>query len=263
VNQKVTNIEAKHGEYEQLTTDRFESVEAEIDSLDANKLDVTWANIDFADIDKAIIAELFAESGIIKDLVVSEGTITGELVGVTIKGDLIEAGTLKADRLVVKGSDGKYYKLSTNFEAMDGVEVVEEDAIHGSVIAAKSIVAEKVAVADLVAFGATIGGFHIDTNAIYSGVKESISSSTPGIYADADGQVAIGDDDNYIKFHKNDDGDYKLDISLMDNLEIGARNLIRNSTTLVFEDYYFGTADGTTSAIVGKAVAGLAIVGKG
>lgn len=50
----------------------------------------------------------------------------------------------------------------------------------------------------------------------------------------------------------------------LSGLEIGARNLIRNSTNLLFEDYYFESVDGTTTAaIVGTAVAGVAVVGKG
>ena len=46
-------------------------------------------------------------------------------------------------------------------------------------------------------------------------------------------------------------------------LEIGARNLIRNSSNLLCDDYYFATGDGTANAVVGRAIAGVAVVGKG
>ena len=58
--------------------------------------------------------KFYSESGLIKNVVVGDQTITGELVGVTIRGDLIEGNTIKADKLVIKGEDGLYYKLNTN-----------------------------------------------------------------------------------------------------------------------------------------------------
>lgn len=203
---------------------------ADLNSVEAKNAYLKYANIDFSNIGEAAITKLFTDSGIIKDLTVSEGKITGELVGVTIKGNLIEAGTLKADRLVVKGTDGNYYALSTDFTAMPGVTPVEEDTIHGSVLVKKSIVAEKIAVDDLNAFGATIGGFHIGGKSIYSDVKNSVNNTTRGIYMDTEGQFAIGDGKNYIKYSKDETGNYKLDISLVNDIEIGGRNLLLNSS---------------------------------
>lgn len=209
---------------------RLIAEDADLNSVEAKNAYLKYANIDFSNIGEAAITKLFTDSGIIKDLIVSEGKITGELVGVTIKGDLIEAGTLKADRLVVKGSDGNYYALSTDFTAMPGITPVEEDSIHGSVLVKKSIVAEKIAVDDLNAFGATIGGFHIGEKSIYSDVKNSVNNTTRGIYMDTDGQFAIGDDKNYIKYGKDETGNYKLDISLVNDIEIGGRNILLNSS---------------------------------
>lgn len=247
VNAKIDNLSAYNANFTYVSAENLKAIKAEVDDLDVKKLDaeqadIRYANIDFSNIGEAAIVKLFSESGIIKDLIVSEGTITGELVGVTIKGDLIEAGTLKADKLVVKGSDGLYYKLNIEAGAVASAEVSEEElqnGLHGTAIIAKTITAEKIAVDDLVAFGATIGGFHITTNSLYSGVKESIHNPTRGIYMGDDGQIAIGDDDNYIKFYEDDNGKHKLEISLVDKLKIGARNLIRNSTDLIFTDYGF------------------------
>lgn len=252
-NQKVDNLEGDYADFKVVNADKFTAIEADIEDLDTKKLsaeeaEVKYANIDFANIGKAAIEAFFSKSGMIGDLVVGDGTITGKLVGVTITGDLIEGNTVKADKLVVKGSDGLYYKL--NFEGgtfKDG-ETVPTDSLHGSVITAKSITAEKVSVKDLVAFDATIGGFNITDTAIYSGAKETVDNTTRGIYLDSDGQMAVGDSNNFIKFYKDQNGDYKLEISMvsalkdqLDNLEIGGRNLIRNSTTLMFEDYYFSS----------------------
>ena len=170
---------------------------------------------DFSNINQAAVTKIFSESGIIRDLIVSEGKITGELVGVTIKGDLIEGNSIKADKLVVLGEDGIYYKLNVNSlgEAVASSDPKYQNGLDGSNIIAKSIVAEKIAVDDLVAFDATIGGFNITNSAIYSGVKESINNTTRGIYMDKEGQFAVGDSNNFIKYFKDTDNIYKLKIA--------------------------------------------------
>lgn len=217
---KINNLEVAYGSFRDLTTDKLTAVDASIANLEVTKLsatdaDLKYANIDFANINMAAVKKLFTDSGIIKDLVVSDGKITGELVGVTIKGDLIEANTLKADKLVIKGSDGLYYKLNVDSlgETTASSDEKYQNGLDGSVIIAKSIVAEKIAVDDLVAFDATIGGFNITETSIYSGVKASADNTTRGIYLDRDGQLAIGDANNYLKYYKDADGNYKLEVS--------------------------------------------------
>lgn len=213
----INNLEAAYGEFQDLTTNRLTAAEASIKDLDANKLsatdaDLKYANIDFANIDMAAVEKLFSESGIIRNLVVSSGQITGELVGVTIKGDLIEGGTIVADKLVVKGEDGLYYKLNTDGVSIES-EQTEYNSLNGSVITAKSITATKISVDDLVAFDATIGGFNITESSLYSGVKSSVDNTTRGIYLDKEGQVAFGDANNFLKYFKDTDGKYKLEVS--------------------------------------------------
>ena len=185
----------------------------ETNYLKVEDADIKYANIDFSNIGKAQMEYFYAKSGLIKNVEIGDATITGELVGVTIKGDLIDGNTVKADKLVIKGEDGLYYKLNT-----DGMTVEKEqtdyNSIDGQVIRAKSITATKIDVKDLVAFGATIGGFHIGDDSIYSGVKESIDNTTCGIYMDMNGQIALGDNEQYVKFCKLSDGKYRMSIAL-------------------------------------------------
>lgn len=196
------------------------AAKASIKDLDAKKLsadqaDIKYANIDFTNIGKAAIENFYATSGIIKDLVIGDTSVTGKLVGVTITGDLIEGGTVKADKLVILGEDGLYYKLNVNAlgETTAASDQKYQNGLDGSVIVAKSITAEKVNVNDLVAFDATIGGFNISDSSIYSGAKESATNGTRGIYLDKDGQISFGDTDNFIRYYKATDGTYKLEIS--------------------------------------------------
>lgn len=216
-NAEIHNLVADYGDFKVLTTEKFTAINASIKNLDAEKIsvdeaDLKYANIDFANIGKAAIETFFAKSGMIGDLVVGDGTITGTLVGVTIKGDLIEGGTVKADKLVVQGEDGLYYKLNVSAETVSA-EQTNYNSLNGSIITAKSITAEKVNVDDLVAFGATIGGFTITENSIYSGVKETVDNTTRGVYLDDSGQFSIGDSENYLIFFRDEDGTYKLQIS--------------------------------------------------
>ena len=210
---KIDNLQAVHGEFETLTAKNFEAVDAKINNIVVGDLEAVYANIDFSNIGEAAMEYFYSQSGLIENVVVSDGTITGNLIGVTIKGDLIEGNTVVADKLVIKGEDGLYYKLNT-----DGVKIEAEqtdyNSLNGSIITAKSITATKISVDDLVAFDATIGGFNITSSSLYSGVKESIDNTTRGIYLGKDGQVAIGDSSNFLKYYKDADGNYKLDISL-------------------------------------------------
>lgn len=232
VNQK---LEAQEGAIKNLSADnvtisgKLVAAEGNISNLQADnvtingsltavkasikELDTKYANIDFTNIGKAAMEYLYSKSGLIENVIVGDEEITGTLAGVTIKGDLIEGNTVVADKLVIKGSDGLYYKLNT-----DGVKIEKEqtdyNSLNGSIITAKSITATKISVSDLVAFDATIGGFNITSESLYSGVKESADNTTRGIYLGKDGQLAVGDSQNYLKYYKTSDGSYKLEIAV-------------------------------------------------
>lgn len=219
-NATIHNLEATYGDFQVLTTDKFAAIDADIKNLETEKLsaesaELRYANIDFANIGEAAIENFYAKSGVIQDVVISEGQVTGTLVGVTIKGDLIEGGTIVADKLVIQGEDGLYYKLNTNGETVTSQQT-EYNSLSGTIITAKSVTAEKIAVDDLVAFDATIGGFNITDHSIYSGVKSSVDNTTRGIYLDNYGQTAFGDATNFVKFYKDGAGDYHLAISAED-----------------------------------------------
>lgn len=214
--QRVGDLEGDFGYFKTLTTNNFQAVNADINSLEADKLSANdiegkYANIDFSNIDQATMKYFYAESGLI-NYITANGITTSYLEGVTIKGDLIEAGTLAADKLILKGTDGLYYELNTNGETI-GSSQTEYNSLNGSVITKKSITADKITVTDLYAFGATIAGIHLTNNTLYSGVKSSINNTTKGFYLDNEGQMSLGDASNYLKYHKDSNGNYKLDIS--------------------------------------------------
>lgn len=244
INAEIESLKSEFGEFTQISAEDLEAINADFDNLvaynatftyvsaevlnamqadikelytkklDAETANIKYASIDFSNIGVAAIEKLFTDSGIIKDLIMSDGKVTGELVGVTIKGDLIEGNTVKADKLVILGEDGIYYKLNVDAlgETTASSDEKYQNGLDGSVIIAKSLTAEKVAVDDLVAFGATIGGYHIDTHSLYSGAKASVDNTTDGVFLGDDGQMSIGNANNFLKFFIDENGEYKLEI---------------------------------------------------
>ena len=257
LNAYIETLQVKLGTFENISADELKAANAEIDNLksinaefkyvSAENLKVHYANIDFSNIGKAAMEYFYAKSGLIENVIVGDQEITGRLIGVTISGDLIEGNTIKAEKLVVRGENGLYYKLNIEGGSTVTEQISEEDlqnGLDGSNIIAKTITATKISVSDLVAFDATIAGFNITNNALYSGVKETVDNTTRGIYLDKTGQVAFGDASNFLKFYKDTDGTYKLAISAstimfsntektveqtINEIEIGGRNLVRDS----------------------------------
>ena len=265
VAQKAVNAVAKsYGRFAGLTVGNFKAVNADIERLNTKKLDtesadIKFANIDFSNIGKAAMEYFYAQSGLIKDVVVGDQKITGHLIGVTISGDLIEGNTVKAEKLVVLGEDGLYYKLNVNAlgEAVASSDAKYQNGLDGSVIIAKSVTAEKVSVKDLVAFGATIGGLNITDGSLYSGVKDSINNTTQGFYVDKNGQLYLGDAEHFLRYYKAKDGTYKLAISAKSvtfgsnqNLEEAweeTKTSIESKIETVDVEYYLSTSATTLS----------------
>jgi hypothetical protein len=217
----IHNLEATYGKFEELITTDLEAITGVIENLDT-----TYANIDFSNIGKAAMEYFYAQSGLIKDVTIGDATITGELVGVTISGDLIKANTLVADKLVIQGVDGLYYRLNAGVDGVTEDQLSTEEYqnhLHGENIITRTITADKISVTDLEAFGATVGGFKLTEDSVYSGVKDTVDNTTAGLYLDSTGQVAFGDTTNYIKYYKDTNGKFKLDISAESlNLAINA-----------------------------------------
>ena len=269
VNETVRNLDVKKLDAESAnlkfaTIENLDVVNETVRNLDVKKLDaesanLKFANIDFSNIGKAAMEYFYAQSGLIKDVVVGDQKITGHLIGVTISGDLIEGNTVKAEKLVVLGEDGLYYKLNVNAlgEAVASSDAKYQNGLDGSVIIAKSVTAEKVSVKDLVAFGATIGGLNITDGSLYSGVKDSINNTTQGFYVDKTGQLYLGDAENFLRYYKAKDGTYKLAISAKSvtfgskqNLEEAweeTKTSIESKIETVDVEYYLSTSATTLS----------------
>lgn len=243
----VDYLDADYAQFKTMTAEKFSIINADIENLQTGKLNVTeasatyatisnlestnalitelqttklsatdieglYANIDFSNISSSTMVSFYTNSGLIQNAVINDATISGRLMGVSISGDLIEEGTIIAQKLVVQGEDGLFYSLNTDGMTVEANQT-SYNSLNGNIILANSITASKIRVEDLVSFGATIGGFKITDNSLYSGVKENVANTTRGIYLDNIGQASFGDSNNYIKFYENSNGNYVLDIS--------------------------------------------------
>lgn len=105
-----TKVDAEYVNSVAITTENFEAKVAEIKELVVEEIDGKYATIDFANIDvaninKTNIGLLFAEVGLLDRAAIVDGHVTGFLDAVEINANKITAGTLIADRLLLRGSE--------------------------------------------------------------------------------------------------------------------------------------------------------------
>lgn len=225
----VRSIEGDYASFKSTVTDELSAHTAVIDSLDANYAKIDFANIDTANIDKAVVATLFVEMGLISTAVIENGHVTGYLDSVSINANAIRAGTLSIDRLIINGSEESIiYALnnageltSTSVDTLDG-GILTDRTITADKLVAHSITANEITTSNIIGANGWInlaeGTFNYGNQLIWDGYDLYISAET--ITMVTDGRYATQ--------------------TYVDNMQIGARNLIRNAKTLIFEDYYFG-----------------------
>lgn len=132
-------------------TGRLTTAEADIDSLEADtaslgtvvagKADINFLNVDVETVTQSWIQDLFVQGGFISN----SGTAFN-LVGVHISGDLIDANTIKADRLLLQGANGLYYAINVNElgEPTASSDPKYQTGIDGKAIIAHSITATEI-----------------------------------------------------------------------------------------------------------------------
>lgn len=193
---------------------------AKIENIESEYAKIDFANVDVAHIDEAWIQDLMVQGKIIAQ----EGTIF-YLDAVEINADKITAGTLKADRLLLSGKDGLFYEINASVDGVTAEELETEEyqnQLHGGKIIAKTITADKITVSDLSALQATIGGWHILSDSLYSGTRSEFEKEgTLGAYLGSNGQVDIGTDTEYVRFDPT-----------TGNLKISAKSLSLNAVDI-------------------------------
>ena len=168
---------------------RIGTVEAtylRVADADIKYADIDFANIDTANINKAKVRDLFTEVGLIKWAVITEGHITGFLDAVQVNAASITAGTLIADRILLRGSNQSLVYALNNFgeltskqvNTIDGY-VLTDRTINADKIIAHSITANEITVENLIGANGWInlaqGTFNYGNALIWDGNQLTVS----------------------------------------------------------------------------------------
>lgn len=191
----ITSLEAVDGKIDNLetiaiTTNNLSAKVADLGYLKADKADLKYANIELSNIDVANVGTFFANVGLIDRATIVDGHVTGFLDSVEVNANKITAGTLVADRILLKGSEkGVLYALnnlgeltSTTVDTLDGY-ILTDRTINADKIVASSITSNELDVDSIFADSAvvsTIFAQNITATGVISGatlVGASISAN--------------------------------------------------------------------------------------
>ena len=145
-----TKVDAEYVNSVAITTENFDAKVAEIKELIVEEIDGKYASIDLANIDVANIGEFYARSGILDEVLIKDGAVTGVLKGVRIVGDVIEANTIKADSLILSGSEESLiYQINITASGLTMEQLSDE--IYKQKLSGTDLVAESVTTNQLAA----------------------------------------------------------------------------------------------------------------
>lgn len=181
-----------------LDTNQLSTEVAKLGYMTADEADIKYANIKLTNIETANVATLLAKIGLIDRATVVEGHITGFLDSVEVNANKITAGTLVADRILLKGSEkGLLYALnnlgeltSATVDSLDGY-VLTDRTINADKIVASSITANELDVENIFADNAVISTITsqeafinaISTNSVVVGAKKTADEIKENIYS--------------------------------------------------------------------------------
>ncbi len=263
--------------------------ELDVVKENVGEIDAKKANLDLANVNNAWIKKGVLKDGSIGSAAIHEGAVTNAKIAdatieaskiKSINADSIVAGTIKTERLIITGPDGQ----DSIVKAINLANGVSEAEVNSQKIQAASI-----DVIDLSAFQAKIAQFDLSQNAIYSGKTSitdptsGVYISTTGfglgdgsltskkespIQMYADGGFKLQGKNSSLKFDPVTD---MLDINVsnfrigskeaattddvgavekkIDDLQVGGRNLLLNTSRYAVNSPYSTTSNKTDNYI--------------
>lgn len=180
VNATVHALQGDYADFKTVTAQEIAAQNAKIDNLTAGTvttdyLAANYANIKLANVETADVGDLLVRTGVLTDMTVVNGYVTGQLNGVRINADVITAGTLSVDRLLVTGEDSIVYQINVASSGLSMTELADEKYqkyLNGTDIVAASITGDRVAAHTLTAdhiLANSITGDCIKANTINGG----------------------------------------------------------------------------------------------
>lgn len=203
-----------------ITTDNLSAKVADLGYLKADKADLKYANIELSNIDVANVGTFFANVGLIDRATIVNGHVTGFLDSVEVNANKITAGTLVADRILLKGSEkGVLYALnnlgeltSTTVDTLDGY-ILTDRTINADKIVASSITTNELDVDSIFADSAVVERiFAQDITA--TGIIRGATLVGASVSADRGTIGGFGIfDDCLTGFYDEDGYQYKVDLN--------------------------------------------------
>ncbi len=239
INADINNLRANVANFDYVSADKLAALDGYIKDLETEKLSASEAYLQYAKIDKTNIDMAWIEDLLVKgnflanNVNAATGSFSKWLTGVKILGDLIESETLRAGALIIRGADGIYRRL--NIDSLGQMTVDSDEkynqGLDGSVLVKQSVTAEEINVYDLFAQNITsTGNFNMGGNGalVYDYEKDELSIRVKEFVIESSGKTL----------------DEELeDIKQEKVINVGARNLIRNSKHMMFDSYGFGHDD--------------------
>lgn len=152
---RIDDLEADTASLEQAVVEKASIADLNATNAEISNLKTDKADVDLLNVVKATIEDLLVRGGIITDSLTGvEINATKFLTGVTIIGDVIKAGTLAANRIILTGENGLIYELNVNAGNLTASQLTEEQykqALDGSVLVASSITTDKLAAGSVTA----------------------------------------------------------------------------------------------------------------
>lgn len=221
----ITSLEAVDGKIDNLetiaiTTNNLSVQVADLGYLNADTADLKYANIELSNIDVANVGTFFANVGLIDRATIVDGHVTGFLDSVEVNANKITAGTLVADRILLKGSEkGVLYALnnlgeltSTTVDTLDGY-ILTDRTINADKIVASSITTNELDVDSIFADSAVVERiFAQDITA--TGIIRGATLVGASVSADRGTIGGFGIfDDCLTGFYDEDGYQYKVDLN--------------------------------------------------
>lgn len=221
----ISSLEVVDGKIDDLkaitiTTDNLSAKVADLGYLKADKADLKYANIELSNIDVANVGTFFANVGLIDRATIVDGHVTGFLDSVEVNANKITAGTLVADRILLKGSEkGVLYALnnlgeltSTTVDTLDGY-ILTDRTINADKIVASSITSNELDVDSIFADSAVVERiFAQDITA--TGIIRGATLVGASVSADRGTIGGFGIfDDCLTGFYDEDGYQYKVDLN--------------------------------------------------
>ena len=248
-----------------ITTNNLSAKVADLGFLKADTADLKYANIELSNIDVANVGTFFANVGLIDRATIVDGHVTGFLDSVEVNANKITAGTLVADRILLKGSEnGLLYALnnlgeltSTTVDTLDGY-VLTDRTINADKIVASSITTNELDVDDIFADSAVVSKIFAQ-NITATGVISGATLVGASISANKGTIGGFGIFDNWLAGSYEENGyQYQVEINTdKSHTDANGRTYAfyankSKKESLNIENEWYVTYDGYMHAEVGK-----------